>query len=452
MTHPVPRPITYARVSRIALPVVLSNATVPLQGAIDTTIIGNQGEAVFLAAVVLGATALTLLFTSFNFLQMGASGLTAQAVGAGDRRRVVNTMLRAAMVAGAIALILIAFRGPVSRGALALFEGSAETEALAGAYIRIRLLGAPAEMANYALIGWFTGQELTRRLFEMQVTVSVLNVLLNLLFVVGLDLGVEGVAAATAIAAYGGLGVGIWRVRARIGALMPEGFTLDRARLLDPGELRQVLALNRNIFIRTLCLTGSFAWMARLGSSQGDTVLAANGVLMQFLHVSSYALDGFAMAAETLVGQALGTGERARLRRSVRVSAVSALMLATGLAAIFTALSESLVHLFTNVEAVREVAGEHALWATLMPLAGVLAYHMDGVFIGAAEGRRMRDAMVLSAGLFFPLGWILTREFGNDGLWCALWIWMLARAALLLRAYPAIEARTDAPGPVPDWQ
>jgi len=432
-----PREITYSRVAAIALPVVLSNATVPLQGAIDTAIIGNLGDEVFLAAVTLGAVVISLIFTSFNFLQMGVSGLTAQALGAGERGRVLNTLLQALVIAGAISAALILLRWPLSDLALRLFEGSDEAEALAGLYFRIRVWGAPAELANYALIGWFTGQEMTRRLFEMQIVTSVANIVLNLVFVLGLGMDVDGVALGTVIAAWLGLGYGLWRARARGRAIAPAGWRPELRRILDPSELGQVMALNRDIFIRTACLTGSFAWMARLGSLQGDVILAANGVLMQFLHVASYALDGFAMAAETLVGQAMGARSGPRLRRAVVVSSVAALALATVLAI-------PIIHLFTNVEAVREAARGFALWATLLPLIGVLAYQADGIFIGAAEGRTMRNAMLISAGVYVPASWALTHAFGNHGLWAGLWLFMLVRAGTLARGYGRIEARCRA--------
>ncbi|MBK0399960.1 MATE family efflux transporter [Limibaculum sp. M0105] len=444
MTAPppiAPREITYRRVAAIALPVVLSNATVPLQGAIDTAIIGNLGDAVFLAAVTLGAVIISLLFTSFNFLQMGVSGLTAQAFGADDRRRVMNTLMRALVIAAAIATVLIVLRGPISRVALMLFEGSAEAEALAGEYVRIRAWGAPAELAGYALIGWFTGQEMTRRLFEMQIVTSVSNIVLNLVLVLGLGMDVDGVALGTVIAVWLGLGYGLWRARERARVVAPEGWRLDWGRVLEPGELRQVMALNRDIFVRTVCLTGSFAWMARLGSLQGDVVLAANGVLMQFLYVSAYALDGFAMAAETLVGQALGARSAQRLRRSVVVSSLASLALAAGFALAATLLSGPIIDLFTNVEAVRAAARDFALWATLLPVAGVLAYQADGIFIGAAEGPSMRNSMLISAGVYFPTSWLLTEAFGNHGLWAGMWLFMLVRAGTLALRYGRIEAR-----------
>ena len=251
MTHTAPREITYARVAAIALPVVLSNAMVPLQGAIDTAIIGNLGEARYLAAVALGATIITLLFVVFNFLQMGVSGLTAQALGAGDGRRVMNTLVRAGLIALVIAGLLILFRGPLGAGALGLFEGSAEAEALGGAYVGIRIWGAPAELVNYALMGWFAGQGLTRRMFEMQMVISLTNIALNLIFVYGFGWGVEGVALGTVLAAFTGLGLGLWRVRQRAAVVAPPEWRFEWARILDRAELTQVMALNRDIFIRT---------------------------------------------------------------------------------------------------------------------------------------------------------------------------------------------------------
>ncbi|MHA1530128.1 MAG: MATE family efflux transporter [Alphaproteobacteria bacterium] len=444
MTHAISGEITYARVAAIALPVVLSNAMAPLQGAIDTAIIGNLGETRYLAAVALGATIMSLLFVVFNFLQMGVSGLTAQALGAGERRRVMNTLVRAGLIALVIAGFLMLFRGPLGVGALALYEGSAETETLGAAYVAIRIWGAPAELVNYVLMGWFAGQGLTRRMFEMQVVTSLTNIALNLVFVYGFGWGVEGVALGTVLAAFSGLGVGLWRVRQRAAVVAPRSWRFEWARILDRAELAQVMALNRDIMIRTLLLAGSFAWMTRLGSMQGDLVLAANGILLQFLHIAAYALDGFALAAEALVGQALGAGSRARLRRAVVVSSVSALALAAVFALALTVLSEPMIRLFTNVEAVREVSRSHALWVTLLPLVAVIAYQLDGIFIGATEGALMRNAMIVSSGIYFPLSHAMTEGLGNHGLWAAVWIYMVLRAATLALAYPRIEARAGA--------
>lgn len=438
------RDISYARVAAIALPVVASNAMVPLQGAIDTAIIGNLGAASYLAAVALGATVITLLFVIFNFLQMGVSGLTAQALGADDRRRVMNTLARAGVIALVIAAVLILAKTPLRAAAIGLFEGSAEALSLAGAYVDIRIWGAPAELVNYALMGWFAGQGLTRRLFEMQVVISVINIALNLVFVLGFGWGVEGVALGTVLAAFCGTALGLLRVRQRARYIAPPDWRFDWRRILDPAELRQVMALNRDIMIRTLMLTGSFAWLTRLGSIQGDVVLAANGILLQFLYLTSHALDGFALAAEALVGQALGARSRTRLRRAVVVSSVSALALALAIAVVLTLAAAPMIRVFTNVAEVRAIAAAHALWVTAIPLVAVMAYQFDGIFIGATEGAMMRNAMIFASGVFVPLGYAMTLAYGNHGLWAALWIWMALRAGALAVCYPRLEAKAGA--------
>lgn len=440
---PTDRPVTVRRVAAIALPVVLSNATVPLQGAIDTAIIGNLGEAHLLAAVTLGAVIFGLVVLTCNFIQISTSGLTAQALGAGDRRRVMNTLIRGLLVASAVALLLNLARPAILPFGLWLFEGSPAAEDLAARYVSIRLWAAPAELANLALLGWFTGLERTRRLFEMQAVISAVNILLNLLFVLGFGWGVEGLAAATAIAAYIGLGFGAWRAWGEARSAAPEGWRLDWPRLLKSDEFGLLLRLNRDVFIRTLSITGALAWLTRLGSTQGDVVLSANGVLMQFVHISAYALDGFAMATETLVGQALGARDRRRLRQAVLVTTLSALALAAAFALLTSLAAGSIIAIFTNIDAVRTEAASHALWATCLPIVAVLAYQIDGVFFGAADGRGLRNAMLWATAVFVPTSWLLTENFGNHGLWASLWIYMGLRVLALSLRYPALEKRAD---------
>jgi len=297
---------------------------------------------------------------------------------------------------------------------------------------------------NYALMGWFAGQGLTRRLFEMQLLASLTNIALNLIFVLGFGWGVDGVALGTVLAAFAGSGLGLWRVRQRAGLVAPPGWHLDWGRIVNAAELAQVMALNRDIMIRTLMLAGGFAWLTRLSSLQGDLVLAANGILLPFFTLSSHALDGFAMAAEAPVGQALGARSRPRLRRAVVVCSLSALALAAAMALTLSGLAGPIIRLFTNVAEVRAVATEHALWAGLLPLISVMAFMLDDVFIGATEGAVMRNAMIVAAAIFAPLGYLMTGAFGNHGLWAALLIWLLLRAGTLALSYPRLEARAQA--------
>ena len=432
--------VTYRRVAAIALPVVLSNATVPLQGAVDTAIIGNLGDAVYLAGVALGASAMSLMLGIFNFLQFGAAALSAQALGAGDSRRVINVLARALILALGLGLGLIALQWLLIPLALKLYEGSERAEALAAAYLGIRIWAAPAELGVFALTGWFSGQEMTRRLVEMQIVISATNVALNLLFVMGLGMDVDGVALGTLIASYLGLGYGLWRVRARMAQLMPS-WRPERHRLLNRTELRALFRLNRDIFIRTMLLIGAFTYTMRLGSMQGDDVLAANGILFQLFALASYGLDGFAIAAESLVGQAVGRRDRAFLRRAVVVSAISALALSAVMALLLFAIEGPMIRLFTNVAEVRMLTAEHFWWAALLPVIGVLAFLMDGVFVGATASGAMRNAMIVTAGFYFAIGGWFADLWGNDGVWAGVWVFLVLRGVTLLVQYPALERR-----------
>ncbi|MBX2854516.1 MAG: MATE family efflux transporter [Rhodobacteraceae bacterium] len=437
--------ITSQRVLLIAAPVVLSNATVPLQGFIDTAIIGNLGEVAPLAAVGIGAQVLSFAFGIFNFLQIGVSGLSAQALGAGLRERVVNTLLRGLLIALTIACLLILLQLPLRWLGLSVFEASEEAETLAAVYIGIRIWGAPAELMNYALVGWFAGQEMTRRMFQHQVALSLANIALNFLLAVGLGWGIVGVALGTVIASYLGLAYGLWLARGRLITLLPEEWRPDPARVLRRDELIRMMALNRDIFIRTILLISGFLWVARLGSLQGDAILAANVVLLQFFMISAYALDGFAIAAETLVGQALGARDPRRLDAAALATSLWSGALAVVIALSFVAGSHWIIDVVTTAEPARTLAKQYVLWTALIPLVGFAAFQLDGIFIGATASVEMRNAMILTSLFFFPGGYWMTLTWGNHGLWASVWLWLLLRAGTLLALYPRIRARACAP-------
>lgn len=438
MTAPPARAITGPRILAIALPVVLSNATVPLQGAVDTAIIGNVASRAALGGVGIGAAIFSIVFMAFNFLQMGCSGLTAQALGAGDARRVLNTLARTLVIGLAIAAALVALQIPILAIGLRFFEGGAETQAATALYFGIRIWGAPFELANYALLGWFTGQEQTRRVFQHQLVTTLSNIGLSLILGVWLGLGLAGVAAATVTASAAGLAYGLWLARARRRRL-DAAWRPDWARILRGSELVRVMALNRDIFIRTVILTLSLAWITRLGAREGELVLAVNVVLWQFLAVSAYGLDGFAMAAETLVGQAKGAGDRAAFRRGALLSSLWAGGMALGLSLLFFVFRAPLVALLTDLPDVRAAAAVYAPWATFAPVAGFAAYQLDGIFVGATASAAMRNAMIASGIVFLPLSLWLAETFGNHGIWASVHALFALRAATMLLAYPAVE-------------
>jgi MATE family multidrug resistance protein len=435
------QPVTHGRVLRIAAPIVLSNATVPLLGAVDTGVVGQLGAAAPIGAVGMGAIILASVYWIFGFLRMGTSGLAAQAHGAGDAGERGAILIRALAVAGGAGALMILAQGGIVWAAFRLAPASAEVETLARAYLDIRIWGAPATIALYAVTGWLIAVERTRAVLLVQLWMNGLNVILDLWFVIGLGWGVQGVAAATLIAEWTGLALGLWLCRA---AFAPAALR-DRARLLAAGPVRRMLAVNTDIVIRSVLLQASFTTLLFLGAGQGDVTLAANQVLLQFLEFTAYALDGFAFAAETLVGQAVGARRRDLVRRASVVASAWGVAAAAVLAVAFLALGPAIIDLMATDPGVRAEARCHLPWLVLAPLIGVASWMFDGIFIGATLTREMRNAMMVSVGVYAAAVAVLLPVFGNHGLWAALMVLNAARGLTMARLYPRAEA---AAGPV----
>jgi MATE family multidrug resistance protein len=435
-----PGPISHARVLRIALPIVLSNATVPLLGAVDTAVVGQLGGAAIGAAVGLGAVILATINWVFGFLRMGTSGLAAQALGARDAAETGAVLVRALLIAGAAGLAIIVLQAGLVWAAFRLAPGSAEVEGLARSYLAIRVWGAPATIGLYAVTGWLIAVERTRAVLALQLWINGVNAGLDLWFVLGLGWGVPGVAAATLIAEWTGLALGLWVCRGAFAALAGRwvGRVLDRARLIEMGRV------NGDIMLRSVLLQGCFTAFVFLGAGLGDTTLAANQVLLQFLSITAFALDGFAFAAETLVGQAVGARQRPALRRAAVVTAqwgvAGSLLLALG----FALAGPAVIDLMATDPAVRETARSFLPWVVAGPVIGIAAWMLDGIFIGATLTREMRNAMILSVAVHAAAVALLLPAFGNHGLWAALMVLNLTRGVAMAALYPRVEAKAKA--------
>lgn len=430
------RGVTHRRILAIALPIVASNATIPLLGVVDTAIIGQLGQAAAIGAVGLGAVILSSLYWILGFLRMATTGLAAQARGAGDTVESSALLVRALAIAGAAGFGFILLQGPLLAGALLLAPASPEAEALARSYLSIRIWGAPATIAGYAVTGWLIAQERTRAVLALQLATNLFNVVLSICFVLGLGWGVPGVAGATLLAEWTGLALGLWLCRSAFGG---PGWR-DRARLLAPDRLRRMAGVSGDILIRSVVLQGSFTAFVFLGAGLGDVTLAANQILLQFLSVTAYALDGFAFAAESLVGQAVGAGRRAELRRTVRLSAIWGGIGAVTLSVTFAIAGPACIAWMTTAPEVQAAARADLPWLVLAPLVGVGAWMLDGIFIGATKTREMRNAMLLSVAVYAGALAVFLPTLGNNGLWLALTFLNLARTATLGIRYPTLEA------------
>jgi MATE family multidrug resistance protein len=434
-------PITHARVARIAVPVVLSNATVPLLGAVDTAVIGQLGQAAPLGAVGLGAVILATLYWAFGFLRMSTSGLAAQAEGAGDLPERSAVLLRALLVAGLAGFGLILLQGLLFWAAFAAAPASAEVEGLARTYLAIRIWGAPATIALYALTGWLIGVERTKGVLVLQLWQNGLNIVLDLWFVLGLGWGIEGVAVATLIAEVTGLMLALWLAR---DALTPAVLRAGLARLGNRVAVARMFTASRDIMGRTILLQLSFTSFVFLGARFGDVTLAANQVLLQFLEITAYALDGFAISAETLVGQAVGARAAGEVRRASRICMQWGFGGAAVMALCFALTGGLIIDLMTTAPDVRIEARWYLWWLVAAPLIGVASWIYDGIFIGALQTREMLRAMMISVVVYAVALVVLIPTMRNHGLWAALMVLNITRGITMRAAYPKVLAKAEA--------
>jgi MATE family multidrug resistance protein len=426
--------LSHRTVLAIALPIMISNLSTPLLGVVDTAVVGQIPDASHIGAVALGALIFNFAFWAFGFLRMGTTGLTAQALGASDANEIRAALGRAVLIAVAVGAALLALQWPIRALAFSFLHGSPTVESLAREYYDIRIWAAPATLINYALLGWFIGLGRARVALALQLILNVTNMALDAWFVLGLDMGVRGVALGTLVAEILAAGAGLVIAARHVRTI---GGRWDSSRLLAGDRLRRTIAVNGDIMIRSLALITAFAWFVAQGAQQGDVVLAANAVLMHFITVSAYFLDGLAFAAEALVGRAVGAANRTGLAAAARVTTRWAAGVAV-LAWLCLAMAGTvLIDALTVDPATREAARTYLPWAAFAPLVGVWAFQLDGIFIGATRTAAMRNAMLLSLAIFFAAWWALT-PFGNHGLWAALYVHYAARTATLLFFLPGL--------------
>lgn len=427
--------ITHKRVLSIALPIVISNATVPILGAVDTGVIGQLGGAAPIGAVGIGAIILGALYWIFGFLRMGTVGLTSQALGAGDAQEVRALFFRSAGIGVLAGLAFIIFQIPIFAGAFWIAPASAQVESLARDYMSIRVWSAPAAIAIYGLSGWLIAQERTRAVLMIQLFMNVTNIILDFWFVLGLGLGVEGVAVATLIAEWGGLALGLYLCRQVFRGLALSWWQ----QIANRRRVIYMMQVNGDILIRSVLLQAGFVSFLFFGAELGDVTLAANQVLLQFVYLASYAMDGFVFAAESLVGQAMGARAVAQLRRGASVTAVWAFGTAFALAAGFWIMGPFVIDVMAKDPAVQQAARLYLPHMVAAPLLGALAWMLDGVFIGATRTKDMRNMMVLSFLGYCGLVLLLLPSFGNHGLWMAMNGFFILRGVSLALRYPALE-------------
>ncbi|KGT89956.1 MATE family efflux transporter DinF [Enterobacter cancerogenus] len=412
---------------RLALPMILSNITVPLLGVVDTAVIGHLDSPIYLGGVAVGATATSFIFMLLLFLRMSTTGLTAQAFGANDKTALARALTQPLLIALVAGVLFLLLRAPFSLIAASLMGGSPEVQHQAQIFINIRWLSAPATLANLVILGWLLGVQYARAPMVLLIVGNLVNILLDLLFVLKLHWGVAGAAAATAVAEYVTLGVGLWMV---VRVLRLRGISFNLLKQSWRGDAARLFRLNRDIMLRSLMVQICFASLTLLGARLGPDVVAVNAVLLMFLTFTAYALDGFAYAVEACSGEAVGARDRSRLLLIWHAACRQAGIVALAFAAIYAITGPQIVALLTSLEPLREMADRYLGWQVILPLIGVWCYLLDGMFIGATRGREMRNSMVMAA-VGYGLALLTLPWLGNHGLWLAVTVFLALRGLTL---------------------
>ena len=436
MNSIVSRDITSRRILRIALPILFSNATIPILGAVDTGVIGQLGDPAAIGAVGIGAIIRSAIYWVFGFLRMGTVGLTSQAYGAKDFMEVDALLGRCLIVGFSAGLIIILIQSVAFQLALNISPASKEVELFASKYIEIRIFSAPAAIALFGITGWLIALERTKSILLVQLFMNGLNVILDILLVNHFELGIQGVAYASLVAEWCGFILGLYLCRDR---LMAKGF-LNFLQIFDKKRLTNMVNVNIDILIRSLLLQMAIISFLFIGSDFGDLALASNQILLQFIHIVSYALDGFAHAAETLVGQSVGARDRRSFRQAAILTTIWAGLICIIFVMFFLIFGGHLVDLMTVSPEVRLEARKYLPYLSILPLIGLFSYMLDGIFIGATRTRDMRNMMFISFLGYVLVLFLLIPNFENHGLWFGLMALYILRAVTLSLKYPALEA------------
>lgn len=423
--------LTRGRVLALAWPVVLAQVATALTGVVDTAVIGNFGDEIDLAAVAVAAVTFSFLYWGFGFLRMATTGLTAQAMGQGNPGEARTVLMRGLILGGGLGGVVTLAFPLVKLVAMGLFQAEAAVEAGAVSYMDARIWGAPAALMGYATSGWLLGTGRTRALLALQVVLNASNAALDAWFVSAFDWGPAGIGAGTAIAEWLALGVGLWLVRDGLGWV--DGLW-DRERWIA------MATVNRDVMIRTLALLGSFAWFVNAGTRVGSAAVAGNQVLLQFISVSAFVLDAFAFVAEKEIGEAVGAGDRRRFWRAIRLTTE----LALGFGVLFTLLwgvtGGPVVRAMVADPEARAMALAYLPYCAVAPVLGVAAWQLDGIFLGATQGRALRTSAVIATALYVGLDLAL-RGYGNTGVWIAFLASYGFRAVALGAWLPGLSRR-----------
>ena len=419
----------------LALPMILSNITTPLLGMVDMAVIGHLSHPYYLGGIAVGSMIISVMFWLAGFLRMSTTGVVSQSLGEKNESQAWQYFSHSLMIATLIAILLLLFKAPIINGVIGAMTASDEVSHYAKAYFDIRIFSAPAALINLVVLGFFVARQQVKWVVYQLFTINIINIGLDILFVVGFEWGVEGAAMASVIADYCGLTLLIF-------VLIPQVKQVNWRGLWRPSQVffTRLLNLNKDIFIRSLALQLCVGFVTITGAALGDVTLAANAILLNFFLFASYGLDGFAYAAEALVGEAKGQKDKNKIHKIVIVSGAWSAFVGSLFALVLWGVGQQWINVLTDLTAVREYAVEYLPWMIAVCLIGWLTFLMDGVYVGLTRSKQMRNSMLLSCITFFIV-WYFTQPWENHGLWLAFFSFMAVRSLSLAIDYMVLYKR-----------
>ncbi len=417
------------QILRLAIPNIISNLSVPLLSCVDTAILGHFSQIYYLGALALAGVIFNFIYLGFGFLRMGTTGLTAQAYGNRDEKETLRILLRTLLIAFTFGIIMILLKNVIDSIGFHFLKATPDVKANARVYFHIRIYAAPATLGLYAFHGWFLGMQNAKYPLYLAVLVNIANIAFNLMFIFRFNMKSDGVAYGTVIAQYLGLAIAFVLYFKKY---HKHSFSKIRQHLFERNALKRIFKVNTDIFIRTLCLIFTFNYFIAKSAANGDLILAANTILFQLTLILAYGVDGFAFAAESLVGKFIGSNNFAQLKRTINYSFFWGMGFGAVFAIAYTFGSKPILMIFTNNKDVIELCGEFMIWIVIAPLINSFCFIWDGIFIGATATKAMRNSMLLcSFAIFLPCAMFLHNYLGNHGLWMALTIFMITRGITL---------------------
>jgi MATE family multidrug resistance protein len=419
----------------LAIPLIISGISTPILGAVDTAVVGRIPDPASIGGVAIGAVIFNTMYWLLGFLRVSTSGFTAQAEGANNQNEMLLSFFRPMIMAIIFGLFFIIFQHPILQVALALLGGSEAVSSFAATYFSIRIWGAPFILLSYVMIGWLIGMGKVRLALATQIMMNLLNIILDIVFVLGLGMGVSGVAYATLISEISAILFGAWLIFHTNRVKMSH---LKLQMLIESEPLIKMLKVNRDLFLRTVCLLAMTGIFTAKGASMGELTLAANAILLQIHYIMAYLFGGFANASSIIVGRAIGARNQPLYTRAFFLSAQWGFVAAIVLSIFILFWGESIVALFTTITEVREVAIDLLIWMLIFPFVGFWGLQLDGIFSGATEAKSIRDSMILALIVFVLAIWLFVPIYHNHGIWLAFVLFSFARSIFLSLFVPKL--------------